>query len=59
MRRAFVYRVLAVWALARTFSVLLLTIVSHYQPPVAWDRSPPELLLDDGALGRFLVPPHC
>jgi hypothetical protein len=42
MRRAFVYRVLAVWALARTFSVLLLTIVSHYQAPVAWTGPHPN-----------------
>jgi hypothetical protein len=37
-----VYRVLAVWALARTFSVLLLTIVSHYQAPVAWTGPHPN-----------------
>jgi hypothetical protein len=42
MRRAFVYRVLAVWALARAFSVLLLTIVSHYQAPVAWTGPHPN-----------------
>ena len=42
MRRAFVHRVLAVWALARAFSVLLLTVVSHYQAPVAWTGPHPN-----------------
>jgi hypothetical protein len=34
MMRTFVYRVLGVWAFCRTFSVLLLTIVSHFQAPM-------------------------
>jgi hypothetical protein len=42
MRRAFVARVLGVWALCRAFSVILLTIVSHYQAPVAWTGPHPN-----------------
>jgi hypothetical protein len=36
MRRAFILRVLAIWALCRTFSVVLLNIVSHFQTPMVW-----------------------
>jgi hypothetical protein len=42
MTRTFVYRVLGVWALARAFSVVLLTIVSHYQAPVSWTGPHPD-----------------
>jgi hypothetical protein len=42
MRRAFIPRVLAVCALCRTFSVVLLTIVSRYQAPVAWTGPHPD-----------------
>jgi len=42
MRRTFVFRVLAVWALFRTFSVLLLTIVSRYQAPMEWTGPHPD-----------------
>jgi hypothetical protein len=42
MRRTFVFRVLAVWALCRTFSVVLLSIVSHYQAPVDWTGPHPN-----------------
>ena len=42
MRRAFVCRVLAAYALCRTFSVLLLAIVSRYQAPVAWTGPHPN-----------------
>ena len=36
------YRVLGVWALARAFSVVLLTIVSHHQAPVSWTGPHPD-----------------
>jgi hypothetical protein len=42
MMRTFVYRVLGVWALARTFSVVLLSIVSHYQAPMIWTGPHPD-----------------
>jgi hypothetical protein len=42
MTRTFVLRVLAVCALCRTFSVVLLTIVSRYQAPVAWTGPHPD-----------------
>ncbi len=42
MMRTFVYRVLGVWALCRTFSVVLLTIVSHYQAPMIWTGPHPN-----------------
>jgi hypothetical protein len=42
MRRAFIPRVLAVCATCRTFSVVLLTIVSRYQAPVAWTGPHPD-----------------
>jgi MFS family permease len=42
MRRLFIPRVLAVCALCRTFSVVLLTIVSRYQAPVAWTGPHPD-----------------
>jgi len=42
MRRTFVLRVLAVWALCRTFSAVLLAIVSHYQAPVDWTGPHPN-----------------
>jgi hypothetical protein len=42
MMRSFVARVLGVWALARAFSVLLLTIVSHYQAPMIWTGPHPD-----------------
>jgi hypothetical protein len=42
MTRTFILRVLAVCALCRTFSVVLLTIVSRYQAPVAWTGPHPD-----------------
>lgn len=42
MRRTFVFRVLSVYLLLRTFSVLLLTIVSRYQAPVSWTGPHPD-----------------
>jgi hypothetical protein len=36
MRRSFVVRVLAAYALCRAFSVVLLVIVARYQAPMAW-----------------------
>lgn len=42
MRRTFVLRVLAVYALCRIFSVVLLTIVSRYQAPVNWTGPHPD-----------------
>jgi hypothetical protein len=42
MRRAFVWRVLAAYALCRTFSVLLLIVVSRYQAPVDWTGPHPN-----------------
>jgi hypothetical protein len=42
MRRTFILRVLAACALCRTFSVVLLTIVSRYQAPVAWTGPHPD-----------------
>ena len=42
MTRAFVFRVIGVVYLCRLFSVLLLTMVSHYQAPVAWTGSHPN-----------------
>jgi hypothetical protein len=42
MRRAFVLRVLAAYGLCRIFSVVLLTIVSRYQTPVAWTGPHPS-----------------
>jgi hypothetical protein len=42
MTRSFVARVLGVWAIFRAFSVILLSIVSHYQAPVAWTGPHPD-----------------
>jgi hypothetical protein len=42
MRRTFVWRVIAAYALCRTFSVLLLTVVSRYQTPVDWTAPHPN-----------------
>jgi hypothetical protein len=42
MRRSFVARVLAAYALCRTFSVVLLAIVARYQAPVAWTGPHPN-----------------
>ena len=42
MTRTFVARVLGVWAVFRAFSVILLTIVSHYQAPVNWTGPHPD-----------------
>jgi Gpi18-like mannosyltransferase len=42
MRRSFIFRVLAIWALCRTFSVVLLTVVSRYQAPVDWTGPHPS-----------------
>ena len=42
MRRSFVWRVIAAYALCRTFSVLLLTVVSRYQTPVDWTGPDPD-----------------
>jgi len=42
MTRTFVARVLGVWAVFRAFSVILLTIVSHYQAPVSWTGPHPD-----------------
>ena len=42
MRRTFVLRVLAAYALCRIFSVVLLTIVSRYQAPVNWTGPHPD-----------------
>jgi len=42
MMRTFVYRVLGVWAFCRTFSVVLLTIVSHFQAPMIWTGPHPD-----------------
>lgn len=42
MRRSFILRVLAIWALCRTFSVVLLTVVSRYQAPVDWTGPHPN-----------------
>ena len=42
MRHSFTVRVLAIWALFRAFSVVLLTIVSHYQTPVDWTGPHPN-----------------
>jgi hypothetical protein len=42
MRRSFVVRVLAAYALCRTFSVVLLAIVARYQAPVAWTGAHPN-----------------
>jgi len=42
MRRTFAFRVLAAYALCRTFSVVLLTIVSRYQAPVSWTGPHPN-----------------
>jgi hypothetical protein len=56
MRRTFILRGLAAYALCRTFSVLSM-IVTYYQGAGGLDRPAPGLHLDDGALGRFLVPP--
>jgi hypothetical protein len=42
MKRSFVVRVLGIWALFRAFSVVLLTIVSHYQAPVDWTGPHPN-----------------
>ncbi|HEX7536345.1 MAG TPA: hypothetical protein VF391_05005, partial [Dermatophilaceae bacterium] len=42
MRRSFVWRVVAAYALCRTFSVLLLIVVSRYQAPVDWTGPHPN-----------------
>jgi len=42
MRRAFVWRVIAAYALCRTFSVLLIAFVSRYQTPVDWTGPHPD-----------------
>lgn len=42
MRRTFILRVLAATWLCRLFSVVLLTIVSRYQAPVAWTGPHPN-----------------
>ena len=42
MRRTFILRVLAATSLCRLFSVVLLTIVSRYQAPVAWTGPHPN-----------------
>lgn len=42
MRRSFVLRVLAAYALCRIFSVVLLTIVSRHQAPVSWTGPHPD-----------------
>ena len=42
MRRTFVFRVLTAYLLCRIFSVVLLTIVSHYQAPVSWTGPDPD-----------------
>jgi hypothetical protein len=42
MRRAFVWRVIAAYALCRTFSVLLIAFVSRYQTPVDWTGPDPD-----------------
>ena len=59
MRRTFVYRVLGVWELARAFSVVLLTIVSHYQAPVSWTGPHPDYfsmtVLWDGSWYRLIA----
>lgn len=44
MRRTFVWRVIAAYALCRMFSVLLLTVVSRYQAPVDWTGPHPNYL---------------
>jgi hypothetical protein len=41
MRRSFIFRVLAIWALCGTFSVVLLTVVSRCQAPVDWTGPTP------------------
>ncbi|MEO8555572.1 MAG: hypothetical protein ABI474_02780 [Actinomycetota bacterium] len=42
MRRTFVFRVLAVYAVCRVFSVVLLSVVSRYQAPVTWTGPHPD-----------------
>ncbi|MEP7192055.1 MAG: hypothetical protein ABI903_04240 [Actinomycetota bacterium] len=42
MRRSFVVRVLAAYALCRAFSVLLLVIVARYQAPMVWTGPHPN-----------------
>jgi hypothetical protein len=42
MRRSFVLRVLAVYALCRAFSVVLLVIVARYQTPMVWTGPHPS-----------------
>ena len=42
MRRTFIFRVLTAYLLCRMFSIVLLTIVSHYQAPVAWTGPHPD-----------------
>jgi hypothetical protein len=65
MTRTFVARVLGVWAVLRAFSVILLTIVSHYQAPVNWTGPHPDyfsmtVLWDGfwyGQIAQFGYPP--
>jgi len=42
VRHSFVVRVLAVYALCRAFSVVLLVIVARYQTPVSWTGPHPD-----------------
>lgn len=42
MTRGFIVRVLAIWALCRTFSLILVAIVSRYQAPVSWTGPHPD-----------------
>ncbi len=42
MRRSFIVRVLAIWALCRGFSLILVAIVARYQAPVNWTGPHPD-----------------
>ena len=42
MRQSFIVRVLGIWALCRSFSLLLVAIVSQYQAPVNWTGPHPD-----------------
>lgn len=59
MRRSFTLRVLGIWAIFRALSVVLLTIVSRYQTPVAWTGPHPNYfsmtVLWDGSWYRLIA----